>query len=231
MDSLEQQEATSHDMLRFYDGMANIQELIQIMAEPLANEIMHAQAKDACADGNQRNGYRERTLATSVGIISLRIPKLRRGSYFSEDLLVCYSRVDRAVVAAVSEMVTCGVSTSKVGRVAHAMGIDLTSSFQVFQSRRSLIRMLGAVFAEMDEDGAARRWFAAESIAQAMGPARPKAPEPAYDGVTEEHLRRIIDVVVADTPLEGGLLRCWDRTQARSRCLHQHSGHYPCVIL
>lgn len=99
VDGLEQRETTSHDMPRFDDGMVNIQELIRIMAESLVNEIMDAQAADACADGNQRNGYRERTLVTSVGPINLRIPKLRRGSYFPEDLLVRYSRADRAVIA------------------------------------------------------------------------------------------------------------------------------------
>ena len=138
MDSLEQQEATSHDMPRFDDGMVNVQELIRIMAESLVNEIMDAQAEDACADGNQRNGYRERKLTTSVGTINLRIPKLRRGSYFPEDLLVRYSRVDRAVIAAVSEMVTCGVSTRKVERVAHAMGIDRMGSSQVSRICESL---------------------------------------------------------------------------------------------
>lgn len=107
-------------MLRFDDGMVNIQELIRIMAESLVNEVMDAQAEDACADGNQRNGYRERTLVTSVGTINLRIPKLRRGSYFPEDLLVRYSRVDRAVIAAISEMVTNGISTRKVGKVPRA---------------------------------------------------------------------------------------------------------------
>lgn len=65
---------------------------------------------------------------TSVGVINLRISKLRRGSYFPEDLLVRYSRVDRAVIGAVSEMVTCGVSTRKVERVATRMGIDRMSS-------------------------------------------------------------------------------------------------------
>ena len=59
---------------RFDDGMVNIQELIRIMAEALVNEIMDARAEDACVDGNQRNGYRERTLVTSVGAINLRIP-------------------------------------------------------------------------------------------------------------------------------------------------------------
>lgn len=120
-----------HEMPRFDDGMVNIQELVRVMAESLVNEIMDVQAEDACADGNQRNGYRERALVTSVGTINLRIPKLSRGSYFPEDLLVRYSRVDRAVVAAVSEMVTCGVSTRKVERVASAMDVDRMSSSQV----------------------------------------------------------------------------------------------------
>lgn len=72
---------------------------------------------------------------------------------------------------------------------------------QVFPSRKSLIRMLGAVFAEMDEDWASRRWFMEESIAQATAPSRPAAPAPAYEGTAEEHARRIIDVVVADNPI------------------------------
>ena len=97
MDSLKQQTTIGHDMPRFGDGMVNIQELIRIMAESIANEVMDAQAGDACADGNQRNGYRERALVASVGAINLRIPKLRRGSCFPEDLLVRYSRADRVV--------------------------------------------------------------------------------------------------------------------------------------
>ena len=108
------------------------------MAESLVNEIMDAQAEDACADGNRRNGYRERALVTSVGTINLRIPKLRRGSYFPEDLLTRYSQVDRAVVAAVSEMVTCGVSTRKVERVAASLGIDRMSASQVSRICESL---------------------------------------------------------------------------------------------
>lgn len=63
------------EMPRFDDGMVNIRELIRTMAEALVNEIMDAQAEDACADGNQRNGYRDRALVTSVGVINLRIPK------------------------------------------------------------------------------------------------------------------------------------------------------------
>ena len=131
MDTLQHAGLTVPEMPRFEDGMVNIQELIRIMAESLVNEIMDAQAEDACADGNQRNGYRERKLTTSVGPITLRIPKLRRGSYFPEDLIERYSRVDRAVIAAVSEMVTCGVSTRKVEKVARTLGVDRMSASQV----------------------------------------------------------------------------------------------------
>lgn len=59
-------------------GWPTSQEPMRIMAESLVNEIMDAQAEDACADGNQRNGYHQRRLTTSIGTITLRIPKLRR---------------------------------------------------------------------------------------------------------------------------------------------------------
>ena len=44
---------------------------------------MDAEADQLCAGGaNSRNGYRERNLATCVGDITLRISKLRSGSFF-----------------------------------------------------------------------------------------------------------------------------------------------------
>lgn len=68
---------------------------------------------------HRRNGYRVRKLVTSFGTINLRIPKLRAGRYFPEDLIERYLRVDRAVIAAVSEMLTMpssnrGISWSKL---------------------------------------------------------------------------------------------------------------------
>lgn len=160
------------------------------MAESIVNEIMDAQAEDVCADCNQRNGYRERSLMTSVGAIRPCIPKLRCGSYFPEGLIVRYSRVDRAAIAAISpRWWPWAFSRGRWSRVA-----------QVFPSRNPLIRMFSAVFSEMDEDWAARRWFTEESIVHVSASMRPAAIVPAYDGTAKEYARRIIDVVVADNP-------------------------------
>lgn len=49
---------------------------------------MDAEADQLCGGGaNSRNGYHERSLATCVGTLTLRIPKLRSGSFFPEDVL------------------------------------------------------------------------------------------------------------------------------------------------
>lgn len=118
-------------MPRFQDGTINLQELIRQLAESIANEIMDTEADQMCGDTNSRNGYRERKLATCVGTLTLKIPKLRQGSFFPEDLLTRYQRVDRALIAAVCEMYKTGTSTRKVQRIASKMGIDKLSKDQV----------------------------------------------------------------------------------------------------
>ena len=122
----------AHEAPRANDGSIDVLGLTRQLVEAALNEIMDVQAGEACADsGNARNGYRERKLVTTVGTLNLRIPKLRMGSYFPEDVLERYSRTDKAVVAAVSEMYANGVSTRKVEKVAHALGVDKMSSQQV----------------------------------------------------------------------------------------------------
>ncbi|RVU97626.1 IS256 family transposase [Coriobacteriales bacterium OH1046] len=116
---------------RFEDGFVNMQELLRTLAESVVNEIMAAEAEQLCGDtGGVGNGYRERRLATCVGTLTLRIPKLRSGTFFPEDVLERYRRVDRAVVAAVAEMYATGTSTGKVQGVARAMGIGRLSKDQ-----------------------------------------------------------------------------------------------------
>lgn len=124
--------AAAAEMPRFEDGFINLQEVLRQLAESIVNEIMGAEADQLCgATGNSRNGYRERRLKTCVGTLTLRIPKLRTGSFFPDDVIERYQRVDRAIVAAVSEMYATGTSTRKVQRVAQAMGIERLSKDQV----------------------------------------------------------------------------------------------------
>lgn len=102
-------------MPRFEDGSVNPRELMRRIAEDAVSAIVDAEADQLRAGGaNSRNGYRERDLVTCVGDITMRIPKLRSGSFFPEDVVERYQRVDRAVVSAVTEMYATGTSTRKV---------------------------------------------------------------------------------------------------------------------
>lgn len=126
-------------MPRFEDGSINLQEVLRQLAESVVNEVMSAEADQPCeATGNSRNGYRERMLTMCMGALTLRVPKLRTGSFFPEDVLERHQRVDRAVVAAVAEMHATGTSTRKVQRVAAAMGIERISKDQVSAICQSL---------------------------------------------------------------------------------------------
>ena len=111
-------------MPQFDDGAINKQELLRRLTEQVVNAAMDAEADQLCGGGaNSRKGYRERSLATYVGTLTMRIPKLRSGSFFPDDVIERHRRVDRALVAAVAEMYATGTSTRKVQRMAEKMGL------------------------------------------------------------------------------------------------------------
>jgi putative transposase len=70
-----------------------------------------------------RNGNRDRLLSTKAGDVTLKIPKLREGSFFPS-LLEPRRRIDRALWAVVMEAYVHGVSTRKVDDLVQALGID-----------------------------------------------------------------------------------------------------------
>ena len=61
----------------------------------------------------ERNGSRPRLLATQAGHVQLRIPKLRKGSFFLL-ILEPRRRIDQALYAVVMEAYVNGVSTRSV---------------------------------------------------------------------------------------------------------------------
>ena len=66
----------------------------------------------------RRNGSRQRRLSTKAGDIDLKIPKLRKGSFFPS-VLERRRRIDQALYAVVIEAYVHGVSTRKVDDLVH----------------------------------------------------------------------------------------------------------------
>ncbi len=72
---------------------------------------------------NERNGHRERTLSTKAGDLTLKIPKVRQGSFFPS-ILEPRRRIDQALYAVVMEAYVKGVSTRSVDELVEALGIE-----------------------------------------------------------------------------------------------------------
>lgn len=78
----------------------------------------------------QRNGYRHRAFDTRLGTLDLKIPKLRKGSYFP-GFLEPRRTTEQALVAVIQEAWIQGVSTRKVDDLVQAMGMNGISKSQV----------------------------------------------------------------------------------------------------
>ncbi len=150
MGTLHENEAMQDLPLR-EDGSVDLLELGRRQLEASVNQLMDWQADELCGEGNRRNGYRERKLLTPLGEITLRIPKLREGTYFPDGLIRPYSRVDRAMVAIVKEAYVRGLSTRKIEKAADALEFGSLSPSRVSRMTADLDEEVAALAAERFE--------------------------------------------------------------------------------
>ncbi|WP_130812616.1 IS256 family transposase [Olsenella sp. Marseille-P4559] len=201
MDIISEAAMTAMRMPRFEDGTINLQELIRQLTETVVNGVMDAEADGMCAaQGNGGSGYRERRLATCVGTTTMRVPKLRTGSFLPEDVIGRCQRVDRALVAAVSETCATGTSTRKVQGIAEKMGVTRLSEDQADAMAKGLDADVGEL---LSRDLAGLRtpyvWLGATYVrCRRDGRAASTAVVTAI-GCDERGWRRVLGVSVVDT--------------------------------
>ncbi|AKB78223.1 Mobile element protein [Methanosarcina horonobensis HB-1 = JCM 15518] len=84
-----------------------------------------------------RNGYKPRTLLTKYGELELLKPQFREFP-FETEVFEKYSRVEKAILAAVSESYLQGVSTRRVDKIMTALGVEGISASSVSRITKEL---------------------------------------------------------------------------------------------
>src|SRR6185312_13157272 len=114
------------DLLREMIGFA-AHRLMELEVEGLTGAAYGEKSQERLA---QRNGYRDRSWETRAGTVELRIPKLRKGSYFP-GFLEPRRMAEKALTAVIQEAYVQGVSTRSVDDLVKAMGMSGISKSQV----------------------------------------------------------------------------------------------------
>jgi putative transposase len=114
------------DAFRAGDGVDLVRESVQLVLQELieaeATERIGAAPYERTPERvTDRNGSRSRALTTKAGDVDLRIPKLRKGSFFPS-ILEPRRRIDQALYAVVMEAYVHGVSTRSVDDLVEALG-------------------------------------------------------------------------------------------------------------
>lgn len=136
------------DAFRAGDGVDLIRDAVRVALQELieleATERIGAEPYERTGDRvAERNGHRPRQLTTKAGDVELRIPKLRKGSFFPI-ILEPRRRIDQALYAVVMEAYVHGISTRSVDDLVEAMGGTGVSKSEVSRICAGLDETVGA---------------------------------------------------------------------------------------
>jgi transposase-like protein len=152
------------DLLREMIGFA-AQRLMELEVEGLTGAAYGEKNADRLA---QRNGYRDRVWETRAGTVELRIPKLRKGSYFPA-FLEPRRTAEKALTAVIQEAYVHGVSTRSVDDLVKAMGGTGISKSQVSRLCADIDERVQAFLGRPIEGGWPYLWIDATYLKSRKG--------------------------------------------------------------